>query len=515
MTKLYDVVIAGAGPVGLFLACELRLANASVLILEYDSKSDSPWKDPALGRRGMNTLSTEHFYRRGLLSKLFNSSERPLTLQTKPGFQFGGHFAGIALNVNKLDLSRRKYLFNGPSLIPGLTDINTVEGVLTERAESLGVTIIRNDGLTSISKEDDNSVTVEAGESGTFQGRWLVGCDGGRSTVRKAAGFDFVGTEPTFTGYAAKCEWDHPERLKPGFHHSKNGFYITVGPGILYLTDFDGGAFDRSQPITQSHLQEIFTRVSGITEVQIQKIHIATSFTDRCKQTTSYRKGRILLAGDAAHIHGPVGSQGLNVGLGDAMNLGWKLAATLRREDRSDGPLTDADLALLDTYERERHPMGAWVLDWTRGQVALMQPGEHIVATRSLMRDLADTTDGANMLIDRHWGLNQRYDLGDEHPLVGSSMPDLELEGGDRLGKKLEGGNGLLVELDGDGSLRALFDDEMYRGKLDYVGAGAKDTRGLKALLVRPDGIVAWVAEKDTKPDIDALNVALNRWFQF
>ena len=515
MTKLYDVVIAGAGPVGLFLACELRLAHASVLVLERDNKSDSPWKDPALGRRGMNTLSTEHFYRRGLLNSLFNSGERPLAFQTKPGFQFGGHFAGIPVNANKLDLSRHKYLFNGPSLIPALTSINTVEEVLTERAESLGVTIIRNDGLTKISEQDDNSVTVEAGEDGTFKGRWLVGCDGGRSTVRKAAGFDFVGTEATFTGYAAKCEWDHPERLKPGFHHSKNGFYITVGPGILYLTDFDGGAFDRSQPITQPHLQGIFTRVSGITDVHIEKIHIVSSFTDRCKQTTSYRKGRILLAGDAAHIHGPVGSQGLNVGLGDAMNLGWKLAATLRREAHAEGPLTEADLALIDTYERERHPMGAWVLDWTRGQVALMQPGEHIVAARTLMRELADTTDGANMLIDRHWGLSQRYDLGDEHPLIGSSMPDFELEGGERLGGKLEGGKGLLVDFGGDGSLRGSIDDEKYEAKVDYFGASAKDTRGLRALLVRPDGIVAWVAEEVTEPHIDALKAALERWFRY
>ena len=158
-----------------------------------------------------------------------------------------------------------------------------------------------------------------------------MGCDGGRSLIRKAAGFDFVGTEAKLTGNAVKCEWDHPEKLKPGFHITKTGVYIIGGPNAFYMTDFDGGAIDRTQEITQEHIQSVLSRVSGITDVKITKIHLASAFTDWCKQLTSYRKGRVLLAGDAAHIHGPVGSQGLNVGLGDAMNLGWKLAATVRR----------------------------------------------------------------------------------------------------------------------------------------------------------------------------------------
>jgi len=200
------------------------------------------------------------------------------------------------------------------------TTIKPIETILTERAESLGVTILRGNGVTKIAAQDNGSVTVEAGENQNFRGKWLVGCDGGRSVIRKAAGFDFTGTEAKFTGYAVKCDLDHPEKLKPGFHHTKNGMYI-VAPESLYLTDFDGGAFDRTQEITQEHIQSVFSRISGITEVMITKIHLALTFTDRCKQTTSYRKGRVLLAGDAAHIRGPLGSQGLGLGLGDAINL--------------------------------------------------------------------------------------------------------------------------------------------------------------------------------------------------
>ena len=517
MSKLYDVIIAGAGPVGLFLACELGLARVSVLVLEHDLKRESPWKVNPLGRRGLNTLSVEAFYRRGLLSKLFDPEQRQSSHQKTPGFQFGGHFAGIMLNANKLDLDRWKYHLSGPALIPGPTTIERIETILTERAESLGVTIFRGNGVAKIVAQNDDSVTVEAEDSRSFRGKWLVGCDGGHSVIRKAAGFDFVGTEAKFTGYAVKCDWDHPEKLKPGFHPTKAGMYIIGGPNVLHMTDFDNGAYDRTQDLTQEHLQSVFNRISGITDVNILKIDLASSFTDRCKQTTSYRKGRVLLAGDAAHIHGPVGSQGLNLGLGDAMNLGWKLAATLRR---GSGPVSaTADLALLDSYESERHPIGAWVLDWTRAQIAILQPNPHGAAIQALIRDLIDTTDGTNLFIDRHWGLSQRYNLGEgeahAHPLVGCSAPDFELHNGSRLGSRLEEGRGLLLDFDDNATLKDLIVDREYETRVEYTGVGAKDKRGISALLVRPDGIVAWVAEDCVKPDVDAAKVALERWFGF
>lgn len=517
MRELYDVVIAGAGPIGLFLACELGLARASVLVLERDLKPESPWKVEPLGWRGLNTLSVENFYRRGLLSKFFDLSERPPSIQKTSGFQFGGHFAGIMLNANKLDLDRWKYRLPGPALVPGPATIERIETTLTERAESLGVTILRGDGVTEIAAQDDDSVTVEAGENQSFRGKWLVGCDGGRSVIRKAAGFDFVGTEAKFTGYAVKCDLDPPDKLKPGFHITKTGMYIIGFPGTLHLVDFDGAAFDRTQEITQEHLQDVLSRVTGVTDVKITTIHLAGSFTDRSKQATSYRKGRILLAGDAAHIHSPLGAQGLNVGLGDAMNLGWKLAATVRQESGSDG--APADLTLLDTYGSERHPIAAWVLEWTRAQVSTLQPDLYGAAIQALLRDLIDTTDGTNLFIDRVWGLSQRYKLGDgeahAHPLVGCSTPDFELYDGSRLGSKLEEGRGLLVDFENDAALKDLVIGGKYTATVDYVSVGAKDRCDLRALLVRPDGVVAWVAEDNVNPNVDAAKAALQQWFGF
>ena len=518
MSKSYDVIIAGAGPVGLFLACELALAKASVLVVERDLETDSLWKVAPLGRRGLNTIATEHFYRRGLLSKVVDT-DRPAFFQEAAGTKIAGHFAGIMLNADKLELNRWEYRLPGPALKPGPTTIQRVETALIDRAESLGVTIIRGNGVTKIAAQDEDSVTIEAGENQSFRGKWLVGCDGGRSAVRKAAGFDFVGTRAKFTGYAVQCDWADPDKVKPGFHHAKAGMYI-VSPNSLHIMDFDCGAFDRTQEIIIDHLGSILSNVSGMPDMkdmEISKIHIASAFTDRCKQATDYRKGRIMLAGDAAHIHSPIGAQGLNLGLGDAMNLGWKLAATLRQEAESGG--VPADLSLLDTYKSERHPVGEWALDWTRAQVSTMQPNEYGAAIRTLVKDLIDTTDGTNLLIDRHWGLSQRYDLGDEeahkHPLVGSSAPDLEMLDGSRLGSKMESGRGLLIDLEDNAVLKHLIVGRKCEARVKYISISAIDTRGLRALLIRPDGIVAWLADTHSEPNIQAAKTALDKWFRF
>ncbi|KAJ5595282.1 uncharacterized protein N7459_001490 [Penicillium hispanicum] len=510
MNQPYGVIIAGAGPIGLFLACELGLVGTSVLVLERDINPESPWKVAPLGRRGLNTQSAEGFYRRGLLGQFFDLKDRPLAPKKASKPSFAGHFAGIILDGNKIELDRWKYRLPGPALLSGPTTMQCVEQTLAERAESLGVTILRGHGVTEITAQDDQSVTVQAnGQS--FQGRWLVGCDGGRSLIRKAAGFDFVGTNAKFTGYVVECDMEEPERLKQGFQITGNGMYIRM-PGTLYLLDFDGGSFDRTQEVTKEHLQNVLNRVSRIPDAKITDIKRATSFTDRSKQVTSYRKGRVLLAGDAAHIHSPLGAQGLNVGLGDAMNLGWKLAATVREESAG-----QTDLALLDTYEAERHPIAAWVLEWTRAQVLTLQPDLFGSAIRMLIRDLISTTDGTNLLIDRVWGLSQRYTLGDggvyEHPLVGSSTPDFEFDDGTRLGSKLEGGRGLLIDFENDGAFKGLIVGGKYEATVDYIGMGAKDTRDLRALLVRPDGIVAWLAERNESPDFGFLKTSLEKWF--
>ena len=401
------------------------------------------------------------------------------------------------LDANKINFSGQKYLVDGPSSSGGIVSLEGIEEVLAERAEKFGVEIKRGMPVTGFGQSEDG-VTVQAGEE-SFQGRWLIGCDGGRSTVRKLAGFEFEGTDPEFTGYSAWVDIADPEKLNPGFNLTPNGMYISgPGPGRIGLIDFDGATFDRTQEITLQSLQTILRRVSG-TDVTLSTLHVATSYTDRARQATTYRKGRVLLAGDAAHIHSPLGGQGLNTGLGDAMNLGWKLAATIK------GWAPDN---LLDTYTEERHPIGSWAVNWTRSQVAIMRPEPHARAIAGVIRDLINTKDGTSYFIEKISGILQRYDLPGDHPLIGRSAPDLEFEDGSRLGPLLHDGTGLLLDFAANKELSTL--SRKWAGRVKYVAARPKDSKDLTALLIRPDGFVAWATDSD--PNLTTLEETMQRW---
>jgi 2-polyprenyl-6-methoxyphenol hydroxylase-like FAD-dependent oxidoreductase len=508
----YDVVIAGGGPVGLFLACELQLAGVSVIVLERLEDPHSPLKAAWMGMRGLNFPSVEAFYRRGLLDAVRASAlgwvtpGRTQGMELRgtqanggaPGPRFAGHFAGMMLDVAKVDFSDRKYLMDGPSASGGMVSLESIELLLAERAQELGVDLRRGVEVTDFS-EDENSVTVKAGgESITAQ--WVVGCDGGRSTVRKVAGFEFAGTEPEFTGYTASVKIADPEKLRPGFHLTENGMYINgPGPDRIGVVEFDDASFDRTTTITLESLQAVLRRVSG-TDVTITEMHVASSYTDRARQATTYRKGRVLLAGDAAHVHSPLGGQGLNTGIGDAMNLGWKLAGTIRGWAPGD---------LLDTYTTERHPIGAWALEWTRAQVAIMRPDPHAHAIASVIRDLMQTREGTTYFVGKISGMLMRYNLPGDHPLIGCSAPDFEFEDGTRLGDLLEEGKGVLLDLAGSKALDGL--GHGWKGRLQYVSRKAKDSKGVAAMLVRPDGFVAWAS--DSEPDVSAAKESIARWF--
>jgi hypothetical protein len=275
--------------------------------------------------------------------------------------------------------------------------------------------------------------------------------------------------------------------------------YFQSRPGTIAMVEFDGGAFHRSQPLTLEQVQGVLRRVSD-TDVTVTALRLATTWTDRACQAVAYRKGRVLLAGDAAHIHSPLGGQGLNLGLVDAMNLGWKLASTIRG---------DAPAGLIDSYLSERHPVGARVLDWSRAQVALMRPSRSSRALEAIIRDLIDTPDGATYFAERVWGVSLRYDLGGGHPLVGRSAPDFELVDRTKLGELLRMGKGLLLDFDVSASLQALA--SRWSGRITYVAGNAKDRLGLSAVLVRPDGIVAWAGE--ATPDLEEAAQAASRWF--
>jgi hypothetical protein len=317
--------------------------------------------------------------------------------------------------------------------------------------------------------------------------------------VRKVGGFGFAGTDPEFTGYSVLVDIADSGKLRPGRHYTPTGMYMQGQPGYIAMADFDGGAFHRSQPLTLEHVQAVLRRIAGV-DVTLTALRAGTTWTDRACQATAYRQGRVLLAGDAAHIHSPLGGQGLNLGFGDAMNLGWKLAATIRG---------DAPAGLLDSYERERRPVGARVLDWSRAQVALMRPSPHARALEAIIRDLVGTRDGATYFAGRVWGVDTRYELGSAHPLVGRSAPDFELADGTKLGDRLRSGRGVLLDFDVRAPLQPLA--VRWGGRVGYVAASTKETLGLAAVLVRPDGVAAWLAE--SAPDPDQAAAALSLWF--
>jgi 2-polyprenyl-6-methoxyphenol hydroxylase-like FAD-dependent oxidoreductase len=422
---IYDVIVAGAGPVGLFLACELRLGGASVLVLERSETSASPLKGLPFGMRGLSVPTTEALYRRGLLEEAaLPQSDKPGAAPRKPG----GHFAGIPIPFDKIETSGWTYRLPTPAATTIPTTLERIEPVLTKRAINSGVEIRRDAAVEDLEQTCDG-VHVHA-DGQVITGRWLVGCDGGRSRVRKIAGFDFVGTEPEFTGYSVQVEIADPETLAMGRIYTPTGMYFQSQPGVIAMVEFDQGASHRSQPLTLEHVEAVLRRVSG-AEVTLAALHLATSWTDRARQATVYRKGRVLLAGDAAHIHSPLGGQGLNLGLGDAMNLGWKLSAVVRGEM----PET-----LLDSYTAERHPVAAKVLDWSQAQVALMRPSPASRALETIMRDLIDTRDGATFFAEQIWGVAMAYDLGGDHPLVGRSAPDFAFPDNTRLGDLLRSG---------------------------------------------------------------------------
>jgi 2-polyprenyl-6-methoxyphenol hydroxylase-like FAD-dependent oxidoreductase len=495
---MHDVVIVGAGPVGLFLACELGLAGCSVLVLEREPEQDSPWRAYPLGMRGLSPASVEAFYRRGMLPQLLTASG----VDDYPGAdgpaapRSAGHFAGMMLDPAGIDVAALPFRLPSPALEGVMTSLEAVESVLSERAAKLGVEIRRGVTVSAITQHGD-SVVVHAGED-DHAARWAVGCDGGRSVVRGLAGFEFVGTEPQLTGYAMLATIADPEKLSPGFTLTSTGLYIRMPTaGHIGMLDFDGGAFDRSRQPTRDHLQAVLRRVSG-TDVTLSDVQLASSFTDRAMQTTTYRQGRVLLAGDAAHIHSPLGGQGLNLGIGDAMNLGWKLAATVH------GHAPDG---LLDTFTRERHPIGDRVLDWSRAQVAVMRPDPHAQAIQAVVRDLLTTRDGTTYVFEKLSGSAVRYDLGGEHPLVGRNAPDLRLADGTRLGDLMRDGRGVALDFRGD-----LHDSALrWESRLRYATGPAKDDLGLGAVLVRPDGIVAWVGDRDR--DHEAFERAAGHWF--
>lgn len=501
----HDVVVVGAGPTGLHLACELRLAGVDVLVLERRTEPD-----PTIKAGSITPPTATAFDRRGLLPDLVAAQEHHLArvrtfaaanrgthgggAHPSPPPKFLGHFAALMLSADHLDGSDPAFAGYGPAAEVGLVPQQDVERILGDRATSLGVEIRRGSSVSGF-VADDEGVTID----GRIRAGWLVGCDGGRSAVRKTAGFDFPGTPPQITAFQAIAEMTGTDALRPGWNRSARGVYaFGPVPGRILVVEFEGAPVERDTPVTVDELQAAVRRVTGV-DVTVTAIRSVTRYTDNARQATDYRCGRVLLAGDAAHVHSPFGGQGLNLGIGDASNLGWKLAATVR------GWAPDG---LLDTYTAERHPIGARVLDWTRAQVAIMRSDPWADALRDLVADLLATRDGTTYVVKQLSGVEHRYGTG-THPLVGSLAPDLALGDGSRLAELGTDGSGVLLDLADDPAVRA--DADGYRERVRVVTATAPERPGLAAVLVRPDGFVAWAADRDDTPA--GLPEALRTWF--
>lgn len=472
----YDVIIAGAGPVGLFLAGELRLAKLSVLVLEQAVDPHTPLKRLPFGMRGLWGPSVETFHRRGLLDAIAAQPDaNNAPGQPKPGSMAtqrgpAGHFAGIQFDYANIESSRWTWRLPGPADTQLGCEMEHLERVLSAHALSAGVEIRRGQGVEGFDAGDDG-VTVHAG-SQRLRARFLVGCDGGRSLIRKQGGFDFVGTDPEFTGYSVLADFSDPSVLPMGRHYTPTGMFTHWQSGAVAIADFDGGAFHRAQPVSLEHVQEVLRRVSG-TDITLTALRLASTWTDRSMQATSYRNGRVLLAGDAAHIHSPLGGQGLNLGLGDAMNLGWKLAAAV-----GGGAPPD----LLESYQAERHRVGRQVLMLTDGfnRLVLGRSAVQRAVQARMVRLLVGIRPTRDFIAGRLTGLGIAYPARGRghHRWVGKRAPDLPCADG-RLYELLREGRHVLVGADAP-------DNPRIRST-HRVGPGAPST-----VLVRPDAYVAW-----------------------
>lgn len=484
----FDVVVAGGGPVGLLLAGELRLGGARVLVLERETETPRA-RFGSMGARSLTTPSVHALHLRGLLPEVERAAAMWVGPATLPppgaaptGDFFVGHFAGIGIRADRLRPPGPGEEFLGAGVI--------AQADLEEILRSWAAVEVRRGVAVTGFAADDDGVTVHTGQ-GELRAGWLVGADGGRSTVRRLAGFEFSGVDPVFTGRQAIVDLDAPEKLvAEGWQHGEHGSYVLGGwadgggPPRVHTVEYAVAA-DRDAPVTAEEMQASLRRVSG-TDVAVTRVHVGTRYADTTRQATTYRRGRVLLCGDAAHVHSPAGGQGLNLGLGDAVNLGWKLALVARGL---------APESLVDTYTPERHPIGEWVQRWSLAQTALSAPrGPRADALREVVTDLLDTPDGATHVVSRISGGWQHYDIPGGFPLIGHRVPDLALADGTTLATRFRDGRAVL--LDAETGAAPVAAEWGSRVRVETARPSAFPDQRLTA-LVRPDGYLAWASVGD------------------
>ncbi|MFE0024360.1 rifampin monooxygenase [Amycolatopsis sp. NPDC059021] len=469
---MFDVIIAGCGPAGAMLAAELRLHDVRVLVLEKET-------EPVSFTRivGLHIRSLELMAMRGLLERVLEHGRR------RPA---GGFFAAIPRPAPQDLDSAHAYLLGIPQPV--------IVGLLERHAMDLGAQIRRGCAVAAF-EQDEEGVTVELADGEQLRSRYLVGCDGARSTVRKLLGVGFPGEPSRNDTLMGEMKVGVPQEeitaRMAEIHETTQSFWLRpFGEGVYSVVVPAAGVGDRAEAPTLEDFRHQLRAVAG-TDFGVHSPRWLSRFGDATRLAERYRTGRVLLAGDAAHIHPPIGGQGLNLGVQDAVNLGWKLAAQVRGW---------APEPLLDTYQAERRPVAEDVLDNTRAQRELLSPEPGARAVRRLLTELMDFDEVNRHLIEKITAIGIRYDFGEGPDLLGRRLRDIDLKQG-RLYDRLHRGRGLV--LDRTERLTA----EGWPDRVDLI-ADPTAALDVPAVLLRPDGHVAWIGEHQRD-----LNDHLARWF--
>ena len=474
----HAVVIAGGGPTGMMLAAELTLAGTDVLIVERRPS----FKLESSRSRGLHSRTIEVLDQRGVVDR-FLAEGKAMQVQA---------FAGVPMDISDFP-TRHNY---GMALLQ-----SHFERIMSGWLDELGVPILREREVTGFA-QDDSGVDIALSDGTSLRAQHLVGCDGGRSAVRRAAGIDFAGWDPTTCWIHAEVEMAE----QPEFGLRGGGGIGPAEGGRVGVTLIEQDVNRTDEP-TLEDLRAALIRVDG-TDHGVHSPRFISRFTDMTRQAVAYRSGRVLVAGDAAHVHPPMGGQGLNIGVQDSVNLGWKLAQVVKGT---------SPLSLLDTYQAERHPVGARVLQNTMAQRALGATDERTGALRDFLAELLTMDQPRKHIAGMISGLGVHYDLGEGHPMLGWRMPDLDLataNGPVRVFELLHNAKPVLLNLGDTGALditawaeRVQLVNASYAGPWELPVLG--EVSAPSAVLVRPDGHVAWVGEgRDA-----GLRDALTTWF--